>query len=53
MASPKTNLVKGDLFVINLNDDNTEKLLLEVDKTDDERTIQAANPGNILLFLCL
>ncbi|CAF1152502.1 unnamed protein product [Rotaria sordida] len=40
----KTNLAKGDLFVINLNDDGTEKIVMEVDRADDERPIQTANP---------
>ncbi|CAF3363299.1 unnamed protein product [Rotaria socialis] len=40
-ASSRTGLAKGDLFVINLNENGTEKLLLEV---DDERQIQAVHP---------
>ncbi|CAM4745809.1 unnamed protein product [Rotaria magnacalcarata] len=40
-VNSRTNLVKGDLFVINLNINGTEKLLLEVDEV---RQIQAMNP---------
>ncbi|CAF1097333.1 unnamed protein product [Rotaria sp. Silwood1] len=43
-VSPKTNLLKGDLFVINLNDDDTEKIVMEVDRVDEERQIQTIYP---------
>jgi len=45
IVSPKTNLVKGDLFAISLNDEGTQKLVMQVDKVDDERQIQPAIPG--------
>jgi hypothetical protein len=38
----KTNLHKGDLFVISLNDDDTQKLVMQV---DEERSAPLANPG--------
>ncbi|CAF3237234.1 unnamed protein product [Rotaria sp. Silwood2] len=44
IVSPKANLVKGDLFVINLNDDGTEQLVMEVDSVDNERPIQTLYP---------
>jgi len=37
--------VKGDLFVISLNDDETQKLVMQVDKVDDERQSQPQAPG--------
>jgi len=37
--------VKGDLFVISLNDDETQKLVMQVDKVDDERQSQSQAPG--------
>ncbi|CAF1052106.1 unnamed protein product [Adineta ricciae] len=44
IVSPKINLAKGDLFVMNLYDNNdTQKLLMQVDRVDDERAIQSAN----------
>ncbi|UJR27809.1 hypothetical protein I4U23_009078 [Adineta vaga] len=43
-VNPKTNLVKGDLFVISLNDDDTQKLVMQVDRVDDERLIQPTHP---------
>lgn len=56
-VSPKTNLNKGDLFVISLNEEGTQKILMQV---DDERQIQTPNPGffvkkglNILSLVCL
>jgi hypothetical protein len=42
IVNPKTNLRKGDLFVINLNDDGTQKLFMEV---DEERAGQSPHPG--------
>ena len=44
-VSPKTNLIKGDLFVLCLNEGGTQKLLLQVDRVDDERQIQSNMPG--------
>ncbi|CAF3911665.1 unnamed protein product [Adineta steineri] len=44
IVSPKTNLAKGDLFVISLNDDDTQKLVMQVDRLDDERLIQSPHP---------
>ncbi len=41
----KTNLIKGDLFAISLNDECTQKLVMQVDRVDDERQIQSPNPG--------
>lgn len=44
-VSPKANLAKGDLFAISLNEDATQKLVMQVDRVDEERQIQAAIPG--------
>jgi hypothetical protein len=44
-VSPKTNLIKGDLFVVCLNDEGTQKLVMQVDRVDDERQIQSPIPG--------
>ncbi len=44
-VSPKTNLIKGDLFVISLNDESTQKIVMQVDRVDDERQIQIQHPG--------
>ena len=44
-VSPKANLFKGDLFAISLNEDGSQKLLLQVDRVDEERTIPSAIPG--------
>lgn len=49
--SPKTTLAKGDLFAISLNEDATQKLLLQLDRVDDERTIQPAVPGMSICHL--
>ena len=38
----KTTLHKGDLFVISLNDEGTQKLVMQV---DEERPGLCANPG--------
>lgn len=43
--SPKAGLGKGDLFAISLNDDGTQKLLLQIDRVDDERPIPSPIPG--------
>ncbi len=43
LVNNKTNLHKGDLFVISLNDDETQKLVMQV---DEERAGTSANPGN-------
>ena len=42
VVNTKTNLRKGDLFVISLNDDGTQKLVMQV---DEERANASANPG--------
>jgi hypothetical protein len=42
-VNSRTNLRKGDLFVISLNDDGTEKLVMEV---DEERASPLADPGD-------
>ncbi|CAF4270186.1 unnamed protein product [Rotaria sp. Silwood2] len=41
LVNNRTNLHKGDLFVINLNDEGTQKLVMEV---DEERSATAAHP---------
>lgn len=41
-VNSKTNLHRGDLFVISLNDDDDQKLLMEV---DEERAANSPNPG--------
>ncbi|CAF1128072.1 unnamed protein product [Adineta steineri] len=41
LINNKTNLHKGDLFVISLNDDGTQKLVMQV---DEERTGPSVNP---------
>ncbi|CAF1097604.1 unnamed protein product [Rotaria sordida] len=41
LVNNKTNLRKGDLFVINLNDDGVQKLVMQV---DEERPGSSANP---------
>ncbi|CAF4072663.1 unnamed protein product, partial [Adineta steineri] len=41
LVNNRTNLHKGDLFVINLNDDSTEKLVMQV---DEERTDPSVKP---------
>ena len=46
-VNPKTNLHKGELFVLNLNEQGTQKILLEV---DEERSNQSPHPGS---FICL
>jgi len=38
-VSPKINLVKGDLFVISLNDDETQKLVMQVDRVDETQNL--------------
>jgi hypothetical protein len=38
-------LVKGDLFTLTLNQDNTQKLILQVDRVDDDRPIQPTQLG--------
>jgi len=43
LINNKTNLHKGDLFVISLNDDGTQKLVMQV---DEERAGPSVNPGN-------
>jgi len=43
LINNKTNLHKGDLFVISLNDDDTQKLVMQV---DEERAGPSVNPGN-------
>jgi hypothetical protein len=43
VVNNKTNLHKGDLFVISLNDDGTQKLVMQV---DEERTNPSVNPGH-------
>jgi hypothetical protein len=42
LVNNKANLHKGDLFVTSLNDDGTQKLVMQV---DEERTGPSANPG--------
>ena len=43
-VSLKANLAKGDLFAISLNDECTQKLIMQVDKVDEERHIQGQVP---------
>jgi hypothetical protein len=45
IVSPKANLAKGDLFVISLDEEGTQKLVMQVDKVEDERQIQPTIPG--------
>ncbi|CAF3848474.1 unnamed protein product, partial [Rotaria sp. Silwood1] len=44
LVTNRTNLRKGDLFVINLNDDGTQKLVMQV---DEERPGQPQNPVEV------
>ena len=55
LVNSKTNLHKGDLFVINLSDDNTQKLVMQV---DEERSSSSMSPGNLIkqdfyILICL
>lgn len=43
LVNSRTNLHKGDLFVISLNDEGTQKLVMQV---DEERAGSAIDPGN-------
>jgi len=44
-VNPKTTLVKGDLFAISLNENGKQKLVMQVDRVDEERLIQSQQLG--------
>lgn len=46
-VNPKTLLAKGDLFAVSLNDSGKQKLVMQVDRVDEERQIQSQQPGRI------